>query len=235
MQSHTGEFREQNLSENSFSIARSMSLVYFWMVFGLMITGLLAYLIWRAPATQAAILGNGPVLYTLLALQFLLVIIFSLGSKHASFLLAISMFVSISALNGMTLSVLFLVYQIDSIIFVFISTSFAFLGLAFIGYKINYDLTPIETFCLHGLLGLIGCAVFSFFLSSLRSNLNQLALSAVGVIIFSGLTASTSQKIKKKIATRNLSFVESINYSLDLYLNFINLFLEFMRISGKRR
>jgi FtsH-binding integral membrane protein len=155
--------------------------------------------------------------------------------------LAMGLFLGYAALTGVTLSTLFLIYTRDSIAGVFLSTAFGFAGLSLMGYTTKRDLGPLGAFCGMALFGLIGWGLLSFFFPSLLGGQAGTAYSAVGVLIFAGLTAYDTQRIKA-MATSDVYGVglgmeskAAIVGALALYLDFINLFLSLLRLFGDRR
>ena len=138
---------------------------------------------------------------------------------------------------GVTFSVILLAYTKQSIYNAFAVTAGAFFALSAFGYVTKRDLGPLATFLMMGLFGLMILMLLSFFISGLRSSTAQMVISAVGVIVFSGLTAYDTQKIK----TLYLQSMDAdaatikkfaINGALNLYLDFINLFLMLLRLFG---
>ena len=148
-------------------------------------------------------------------------------------------YLAYAALTGLTLSVIFLIYTQDSIEQVFMITSFAFAGLSAFGYFTKRDLGPIGTFCTMGLFGLVGFSLISLFFPSLMTSQVSYVYSLAGVLIFSGLTAYDTQKIKASNILGNEGtdedHKETIFGALTLYLDFINLFMMLLRLMGGRR
>ena len=146
------------------------------------------------------------------------------------------LFILYSVVNGATLSVIFMVYALTSIANVFFITAGTFAVMAFIGYTTKKDLTSLGRMLFMGLIGIIIATVVNIFLGS--SMLNMI-VSYVGILVFIGLTAYDSQKIKRLLYTAD-STDESAQKiallgSLTLYLDFINLFLMLLRIFGGNR
>jgi FtsH-binding integral membrane protein len=144
-----------------------------------------------------------------------------------------------AALTGVTLSTIFLAYTRESISQVFLLTAFAFAGLSFFGATTKKDLGPVGSFCTMGLFGLIGFGFLSFFWPSLMGGTHGQVYGIVGVIVFSGLTAYDTQKIKALNVIGNEGTQEdtkeAIFGALQLYLDFINLFLALLRATGRRK
>ncbi|MAF77671.1 MAG: hypothetical protein CME60_05865, partial [Halobacteriovoraceae bacterium] len=144
-----------------------------------------------------------------------------------------------SALNGVTLAVIFLIYTQESIFSVFLTTAIAFGGLSAFGYLTKKDLGPIGTFCTMGLWGLVGFGLLSFIFPSLMGARTSWVYNIVGLIVFSGLTAYDTQKIKSMGRDLREGSEEgqkmTIIGALKLYLDFINLFLFLLRLMGGKR
>ncbi len=215
-------------------LLQNMSFVYFWMVLGLVVTGLSAWFVNAHPDFQETIMTN-VVFFSLLIAQLSLVFIFSRTCNNCNFPLAFLMFITITALTGISLSTIFLVFKLPSIVTILMSTAFAFFGLTIFGFLTKYDLGPIGTFCFSGLIGLVGLLILSLFIPDLRTDMASVAYGVLGVLIFSGLTAFDVQKIQKNLAQEPQSSTRSLKGALTLYLDFINLFLSLLRIFGKRK
>jgi uncharacterized protein len=149
---------------------------------------------------------------------------------------AMLIYLSYAALTGVTLSMIFLIYSLSSILQVFGITAFAFAGLSCYGFVTKRDLGPVGSFCLMGLFGLVGVAILSIFFPSLMSGTASYIYSLIGLGIFAGLTAYDTQKIKAMnlIGTED-DQKEAIFGALTLYLDFINIFLYLLRLMGDRR
>jgi FtsH-binding integral membrane protein len=147
-------------------------------------------------------------------------------------------YVSYATLVGLTFSTLFLIYTTESISSAFFVTAFSFAGLSVFGYTTKRDLGPIGSFCMMGLFGLIGVIILGLFIPSMMGNTMQLTISVAGLIIFAGLTAYDTQRIKNlqfQYTTADQSRKGAIYGALVLYLDFINLFLNILRLMGDRR
>mgnify|MGYP000408299881 CR=1 FL=1 len=167
------------------------------------------------------------------------VLYLSLAIKRMSAATATLVYLIYAALTGLTFSVIFLVYTQESIASVFGLTAFAFAGLSGFGYFTKRDLGPIGSFCMMGLFGMIGFALLSIFMPSLMGGVSGQVYSAIGVLVFAGLTAYDTQKIKSLNILGNEGTAEdhkeTIFGALTLYLDFINLFMMLLRLTGKRR
>lgn len=222
-------------SEASSIISTFMSRVYLWMTLGLLLTGIVAYVVSNNPAMLQAIFATKGVFIGLIIAQLAAVIILSAMINRLNIMVAGVIFLAYAALTGLTFSAIFIAYTQESIASAFIVTTVSFAGLSLFGYVTKRDLGPIGSFCTMGLFGLIGISILSFFFHSLMATPIQMALSVGGVIIFAGLTAYDTQRIKQLGLSRPEAGQEAILGALMLYLDFINLFLMLLRLMGNRR
>jgi len=209
--------------------------VYLWMTGGLALTGAVAWVVANTPALLNIIFGNQIVFWGLLIAELVLVISLSAAIEKLSFGAAALMFVLYSAINGATLSSIFLLYELGSIGQIFFVTAGAFAILAFIGTVTKKDLSKLGTFLIIALGGLIIASVVGIIIGKPES----IWISVVGVVIFAGLTVYDAQKIRQMLCTQ-----ESVNDSnmklallgaLSLYLDFINLLLKLLSLFGKKK
>ena len=205
---------------------------YRWMAAGLGLTGLVALFVASSPAALEIILGNQIVFFGLIIAQLALVFSFNHAAVRASTGAVAAMFFAYAALTGATLSVIFLVYTAASIATVFFVTAGAFAGLSVVGLVTKRDLSPIGRFAIFALIGLIIAMVVNMFLAS--SGLGFL-ISIVGVLLFAGLTAYDTQKLKNIFASGEVHANMPLVGALMLYLDFINMFLFLLRLFGRRR
>lgn len=209
--------------------------VYAWMVGGLLITALTAAGISSSPALIEAIFGT-PLMWVVMLAPIGLV--FFLGAKIETMQTstAATVFVVFSVLMGMSLSSIFLVYQLGSIFQVFLVAAGMYGAAAVYGYTTKRDLTGMGSFLFMGLIGLVLASIVNWFLGS---DALSFAISVIGVLIFTGMTAWEMQKIKSQAvvmyAGEALATKRAILGALSLYLNFINLFLFLLRLLGDRR
>ena len=209
--------------------------VYVWMTLAMVITGLTAYITASTPALLYAIVSNQMLFWGLLIAELVLVFAISGAINKMSLQTATLLFVAYSVINGLTLSFIFLAYTMSSIASVFFITAGTFAVMAFIGYTTKTDLTSLGKILLMGLIGIIIATIVNMFV---HSNGLQTVVSYVGVLIFVGLTAYDSQKIKQMLwdadqadeGAQKLALLGA----LSLYLDFINLFLYLLRIFGRR-
>lgn len=219
--------------------ARFMAGVYKWMCIGILVTFGISYYVSITPSLIQTILMNKFLFYGLIIAELGAVIYLSAMVNKISAMSATVVYIIYSALTGLTMSVIFLIYTKESIQSAFILTSFSFAGLSIFGYMTKKDLGPIGTFCHMGLWGLIGFGIISLFFPSMMTSTASKVYGIAGVIIFSGLTAYDTQKIKDMNIIGNEGteedHKETIMGALTLYLDFINLFLHILRLMGNRR
>lgn len=210
--------------------------VYGWMFLGLIISGITAYWVASDPSLYKFILLNEGIFYSLLIGELALVFGLVWLMKRISANIAIFMFLLYCFMTGLTLSVIFLVFTIESIGLAFFITACMFGVMSIYGYFTKTDLTQIGQVLIMGLFGIIIAGLVNLFL---RNTLIDYIVSFIGVIIFTGLTAYDTQKIKKINIIGNEGTPEdtkeSIMGALELYLDFVNLFLSLLRLLGKRR
>lgn len=225
--------------ENIASVAfpSLMRKVYVWMTLALVITGFVAYGVASSPGIITALVSNKLLFWGLFIAELALVWTVSARINRLSLTTATLLFILYSALNGATLSLILLVYTMESIASVFFITAGTFAAMAAIGYFTKADLSSLGKILMMALIGLIIATVVNVFL--LKSGGFGLVLSYVGVLIFVGLTAYDTQKIKQMLIMADDVNEETQKIallgSLSLYLDFINLFLYLLRIFGNSR
>lgn len=218
--------------------ATFMSKVYLWMTTGILVSGITAFA--TAANTQLVqyVIQNQALFIGIIIFQFIAVVTLSGWVTRMSIGLASTMYILYAILTGLTFSVLFLTYTMQSLALAFFSTAFAFAGLSFFGYATKRDLGPVGSFCAIGLFGVISVVLLSLLFPSLMTNSMQLTISTMSVLIFAGLTAYDTQRIKAlqyQFATSQQAQTGAIYGALILYLDFINLFLNLLRLIGNRR
>ena len=210
--------------------------VYWWMTLGLAITGVVAMATAQTPSLVGAIFGNPALLIGLLVGELVLVVALSAAINRLSPAVAMAMFVVYAGLNGLTLSILFLVYTQASLTSTFFVTAGTFGAMSVYGYTTKRDLTSLGSICLMGLSGLILASVVNLFL---HNGTVYWMVTYGGILIFVGLTAYDTQKIKEIGLTIGpdglLQRKAAVLGALRLYLDFINLFLLLLRLLGRRR
>lgn len=215
---------------------RFMPRVYAWMTFGMGITALISFLVVTTPAISHAVFSNTILFYGLIIGELALVIAFTTLANRVSSPVAALMFTGYAALNGVTLSLVFLIYTAGSLAGTFAITAGMFAGMSIYGMVTKRDLTNVGSFAMMGLWGIIIASVVNIFLRS--DSISWLA-SFCGVIVFTLLTAYDTQKMKALGLTYNddseTAKKMALRMALMLYLNFINLFLSLLRLFGQRR
>ncbi|MDR3646223.1 MAG: Bax inhibitor-1/YccA family protein [Candidatus Babeliales bacterium] len=224
---------------NNYSISQATSLfiskVYGWMALGLSITGLVAFYTANSPYMINLLFGTPGLLMVLMLVNFALVISLSAAIHKISTTTAQMAFIAYSALTGLTLSSVFLVYTMSSIAVVFFLAAAMFGAMALYGHFTQADLSEMGsalTMCLFGII------LSSFVNMFLQNSAFDYALSFFGVIVFTLLTAYDAQKIKMlahAASTHEDATKLSITGALTLYLDFINLFLYLLKFMGKKR
>ncbi|HYE58534.1 MAG TPA: Bax inhibitor-1/YccA family protein [Rhodothermales bacterium] len=220
------------------SVAQSTSFLtraYGWMTIGLLVTAIVAFLVVRSETLLSLVFGSRLTLITLVIAQIGLVVFLSARVHRLTTATAAGLFLLYSALTGLTLSVVLLVYTAASIASVFVITGLTFAAMTVYGLTTGRDLTAWGSLLLMGLIGVILASVVNLFLGS--STLDWV-ISLAGVVIFVGLTAYDAQKLKD-LATEVEGTPEAgrlaILGALTLYLDFVNLFLFLLRLLGQRR
>ncbi|MBM4359118.1 MAG: Bax inhibitor-1/YccA family protein, partial [Deltaproteobacteria bacterium] len=182
------------------------------------------------------ILGNPVVFYGLLFAELVMVWTFSSLVRRVGALAAGALFLSYAVVNGLTLSVIFLVYTRTSIATTFFVTGGTFAAMSAYGYLTKRDLSGLGHFAMMGLIGLVLGSLVNLFL---KSPMLYWLTTFAGVIVFTGLVAYDTQKIKELNVIGNAGtdedHKEAIHGALILYLDFVNLFLYLLRILGRRR
>lgn len=211
--------------------------VYLWMAMALAITGMMAMLVAGSPAMLSLIFSSKFSFLVLIVAEIALVWYLSARIERLSFTTATLMFIIYSLLNGAMLSSIFLLYTAASIATTFFVTAGTFGVMCVYGYVTKRDLTSIGNICLMAVIGLIIAGLVNIFL---QSSMMSLIISGIGVLVFVGLTAYDTQKIKHLLVQEGLEVNDSTKKiallgSLTLYLDFINLFLYLLRFLGDRR
>jgi FtsH-binding integral membrane protein len=209
--------------------------VFGWMCAGLVISSLTAYITAANPAVLNVVLGNQAVFFGLIIVELALVIGLTWAIRRISASTATLLFLLYSFVNGLTLSVFVLVYTDASLASTFLVAAGMFGITAVYGYATKRDLSRWGSILMMGLIGIILAGIVNIFLGN--SGLD-IVISALGVIIFTALTAYDMQKIKAMgmMATDDESRAKQAIYgALMLYLDFINIFLNLLRFTGRKR
>ena len=215
---------------------RFMVRVYNWMTAGLAITGFMAFYISNNETIMGIIFGNPFMPIVLIIVQIGLVVWLASRVMQMSVSQATGVFMLYSGLTGITFSFIFVVYTSASITSTFLVTAGTFGAMSLYGYTTKKDLTSWGSFLFMGLIGIIIASVVNMFM---QSNMMHMIITYAGVLIFVGLTAYDTQKIKEMNILGNEGTdedtKEAIRGALTLYLDFINLFLMLLRLMGDRR
>jgi len=215
---------------------RFITKVYGWMCFALVVTALVAMYTVSNEVLLQTIVGNQLIFFGLLIGEIILVITLARAIQKMSAMTATLVFIGYSALNGLTLSIVFLVFTRESLVSTFFITAITFGVMSFYGYVTKKDLTSIGNLCFMALLGVIIASVVNIFM---QSTALYWITTYIGIFVFVGLTAYDTQKIKQTNIIGNEGTEEdrkeAILGALRLYLDFINLFLLLLRLFGRRR
>lgn len=206
--------------------------VYAWMGAGLALTAFMSLVTLSSPAMLNAVLGNKLVFYGLMIGELALVFTLAGAINKLSATTATLIFIAYSALNGITLSSVALVYTSNSITSTFVITGGMFGAMSVFGFMTKRDLTSWGSFLFMGLIGVVIASVVNIFVAS---SAVSWVISGLGVLVFTGLTAYDTWKIKAMAAQRTEGRKPAILGALTLYLDFINLFLMLLRFTGNRR
>ena len=231
-----GTLSRERRFESSLAFPALMRKVYLWMTLALVITGFSSYYVASSPVLLQAIYSNSVVLWGLIIAELALVFGISGAIHKLSLTTATLMFVLYSVINGATMSFIFLVYTASSIASVFFIAAATFAVMAVFGYFTKTDLSSMGKILLMALIGIIIASIVNVFT---KSQGLAIILNYIGVLVFVGLTAYDSQKIKQMLSqapdagegAQKLALLGA----LSLYLDFINLFLYLLRIFGDRR
>lgn len=233
----TGNVAERDLQVIKSAQATLMRSVYLWMTLALAITGFASFVVASSPMLLQAVFGNRLVFWGLIIAEFALVVMLSARIHKMTAPTATMMFIVYSLLNGVVLSSIFLFYTAQSIANVFFITAGTFGVMSVYGMVTKSDLSKIGNICFMALIGLIIATVVNMFL---KSEGMMLVISYIGVLIFVGLTAYDTWKIKNDIRqygteVNDMTQKLALMGALSLYLDFVNLFLYLLRIFGNRK
>lgn len=216
--------------------------VFAWMTVALLITTIASLLFAYVPGLAGSLVtvdefGRGKLsvfAWVVMLAPLGFVLLMSFGYNRLSYPALIGLFLVYSAINGISLSFIFMIYAIGSIVNVFLSTVALFAVMAIAGYTTKTDLTKLGSLLMIGLIGIVIASLINMFMGSEKMDY---IISILGVIIFTGLTAYDVQKIKQigmeddgSTPFRKIAILGALN----LYLDFINLFLYLLRLFGKR-
>ena len=209
--------------------------VYNWMALALFITGLVSYFVASSPEMLNIIVGSKFVFYGILIAELLLVIYLTRSIQKLSQNMVIAGFLIYAVLNGLTMSIIFLIYTSNSIATTFYVTAGTFGAMSLYGYYTKKDLTSLGNMAMMALIGIIIASIVNMFL---QNEMMYWIVTYLGVAVFVALTAYDTQKLKE-LGSRGFVNDEgmektSILGALTLYLDFINMFLFLLRIFGNR-
>lgn len=214
------------------SVFRQM---YIWMSLALALTGATALLISGNDRIMYTILSTPAILWGAIIAELALVFILAASLERMSLGVATLMFIAYSILNGVSMSLLFMAYTSESIASTFFVTAGTFGATSLYGYITKKDLSSFGSILLMALVGLIIASIVNFFMGSTMLNW---IITYAGVLIFVGLTAYDTQKFKKAIFSSEVTehtYKLALMGALELYLDFVNMFIYLLRILGNRR
>ena len=213
-----------------------MRKVYVWMALALAITAITAYGVATSPALLSLIYSSKFTFFGLIIAELVLVFWLSARIHKLSLTTGTLMFILYSVINGATLASIFAVYSMNVIGQTFVVTAGTFGAMAVYGYFTKKDLTSWGRLLIMGVIGLIIAGIVNMFL---HNSMMDFVVSCLGVLIFVGLTAYDSQKIKQMLAMQvdmgETAQKIALMGALSLYLDFINLFLYLLRLFGRER
>jgi hypothetical protein len=241
MNEYQNQFKDLSIGGKDTSLAAIESRkfllnVYNWMAMGLALTAVIAYGVSTSETLLSAIFSNPILFWGIIILQFGVVIALSAAINKMPVLLAIGAFFLYAALTGLTLSSIFVLYTSSSIASTFLICALMFGSVSVFGYITKMDLSRFGTFMFMGLIGIVIASVVNIFL---KSTMMYWIISYAGVVIFVGLTAWDTQKLKRM--SEEVSFESdqgkkvAVLGALTLYLDFINMFLFLLRIMGSKK
>lgn len=214
-------------------MSKFFSKVYLWMFIGLLVSGGVAYYTSVTPGVRGIVYGA---FNWLLILELVVVIAFSALRKKVSPLVAKILFILYAAISGLTLSSIFLVYRLDSIGMVFLSSALMFGLMALYGYVTKTNLSSFGKVLIFALLAIIIMSLINMFIGN---GTFGIVISVISIVVFLGLTAYDMQALRAMYNYYSNDENElnkvAIYGALDLYLDFINIFLELLRLFGKSK
>jgi FtsH-binding integral membrane protein len=209
-----------------------MTAVYRWMTLGLSVTALVAYSVASSEAALQVVVGNRFVFYGLVIAELGLVIAISAAANRLSAAAAGGLFLLYAALNGATLAVVLLLYTGSSVALAFGTTAGTFGAMSVYATVTRRDLSSWGSFLMMGLIGVVIASVVNIFL---HSGMMSFVISCVAVVVFTGLAAYDTQKLRAFARAGGGAAAMPVNGALALYLDFVNLFLALLRLLGGRR
>jgi uncharacterized protein len=207
--------------------------VYNYMASGVLLTGIVAYLF--ANSGMAAQVLNTPLRWLIMLAPLGFVMVLSFGINRLSTVAAQGLYWAFTVVMGLSMASIFMAFTEVSIALTFFTTAAAFAGLSLFGYTTKRDLSAFGTFLIMGLVGLVVASLINIFV---QSSVMQLVISFVGVLLFAGLTAYDTQKIKSiysHVAGTDMVGKSVVMGALTLYLDFVNMFQFLLSFMGDRR
>lgn len=201
---------------------------FLWMFVGLIVTFITGYVVSINDSMIDAVF-NSPMFYILLIAELAIVIFFSARVRKMSPTTAKISFLLYAFVSGLTFSSAFILFELDSIMYVFLIAALVFAVFGALGYYTNLDLSNIVIYLLMGLIGIIICVIVNMFLGS---ETLDLVVSIIAILIFVGFTAYDVQHIKELSGSGVDDVVAAVNGAFELYLDFINIFLHLLQIIG---
>ncbi len=224
---------QANAAQMDVGLRQYMLRVYNYMASGIALTGVLAYLTAQSPELMQMIYGS-PLKWVVMLAPLGFVIFLSARIQHVKASTAQMLFWAFAGIMGVSMAYIFAVYTGASIARVFFVTAAAFAGLSLYGYTTKKDLSGFGTFLVMGLIGIIIASIVNIFLAS---SALHFVISVVGVLVFAGLTAYDTQRIKAIYNQADGSEIgekKAIMGALTLYLDFINMFIMLLQLFGNR-
>ena len=215
-------------------LRKHMLRVYNYMTSGLLLTGIVAYMVAGSPTMLQAIFGT-PLMWVVMLAPFGFIMVLSFGINKLSFSASQLLFWLFAAVMGLSMATIFIQFTGTSIARVFFITAGTFAGMSLYGYTTKTDLSRFGSFLIMGLIGIIIASVVNMFMAS---SALHFAISVIGVLVFVGLTAYDTQKIKEAYLEGDGTEVagkKAIMGALSLYLDFVNLFMLLLHFFGDRR
>ncbi|MBM7556374.1 Bax inhibitor-1/YccA family protein [Halanaerobacter jeridensis] len=222
---------QEQVVANDLSEQELFSKVFGWMALALGITAVVSMLTIKSGLVRP-IVTNPFIFFGLMIGELIMVVILSGKIQKLSLSAAQLIFFAYAALNGLTFSAIFLAYTSTSIVSTFAIAAGIFSFMAVYGYQTEQDLTSFGSYALMGIVGLIIASIVNIFL---HSSMLYWIITYGGVILFTGLTAYDTQKIKNLAQSSRASDKIAVLGALSLYLDFINLFIYLLRIFGKKK
>ena len=230
-------YNDQTINVDSSAVSRSfVANVFSYMTLALVITGVAAYWFAASGNILALLQGSSILLWGVMLAPIGMVLIMSFAFNRLSFGALMGLFLAYSLVNGISLSIIFLIYSSASISKVFFITAGLFATMAVVGYTTKTDLTKLGSILMMAVLGIVIASIVNYFMESAAFDY---LISCVGVLVFTGLVAYDTQKVKRigagvEYGTATAGKLALMG-ALSLYLDFINLFLFLLRVFGGRR